>query len=163
MVVPVNDSRRAALAYTIGGAVVLASSAACSPQQSTSPTPSPSATPAFCGNYLEYEVLFLRHSAKTRADGQGAQPTDLPSVRKELVSAFAQVQASVPAGAPTVVTSVLAKMKVALTKDNVPKKQRATDAEQRSFAFWLAQTCPGLESQIQARAQAEGSVTVPTR
>lgn len=162
MVVSVNGSSRTALAFALGGAVILTSSVACSQQQSASPPPSPAATPAFCGNFLEYEVLFLRHSAATAA-GKGAQPGNLPSVRQELVGSFAQVQASVPAGAPPVVASLLAKMKVALTKDSVPKKQQATEAEQREFALWLTQTCPGLDSQIQARAQADGSVTVPKR
>lgn len=157
----VNKSRRAALACTLGGVIILASSA-CSSQQSVAPTPSPSATPAFCANFLEYEVLFLHHGAKATA-GRGAQPGDLPTIRQELVSAFAQVQASVPAGAPAVVPNVLQKMKVALTQDNVPKKQQASEAEQREFALWLTQTCPGLDSQIQARAEADGSVTVPKR
>lgn len=150
---PVNSSRRTAVAAALGGAIILASSVACSQQQSAAPTPSPSAGPAFCANFLEYEVLFLRHRAAVAAGGQGAQPGNLPSVRQELVGSFAQVEASVPAGAPTAVASVLAKMKVALTKDKVPKKQQATEAEQRGFAIWLAQTCPGLESQIHARAQ----------
>lgn len=160
---PVSGSRGTSFAAALGGAVILASSVACSLQQSAAPTPSPSATPAFCGNFLEYEVLFLRHSATTVAGGQGAQPGNIPNVRRELVASFAQVQASVPAGAPAVVPSVLQKMKVALTKDRVPKKQQATEAEQREFALWLAQTCPGLDSQIQARAQADGSVTAPKR
>lgn len=159
----VNGYRRIGLAYALGGAIVLASSVACSQQQSAAPTPSPLAGPAFCTNFLEYEVLFLRHSAAVAAGGQGAQPGNLPKVRQELVASFAQVEASVPEGAPTVVAGVLQKMNVALTKDNVPKKQQATDAEKHEFAVWLAQTCPGLDSQIQARAEAEGSVTVPKR
>lgn len=161
MVVRVDGYRRTAFAFAFSGAVIFASSVACSQQQSTPPTPSPSATPAFCGSFLEYEVLFLRQRATSVAGGQGAQTSSLETVRQELVASFAQVQASVPAGAPAVVPTLLQKMKVALTLESVPQEQRATPGEQREFALWLAQTCPGLDSQIQARAQADGSVTLP--